>query len=124
MTEFNIFCYSNKYNDINSFQQKRFRAFNKEVSESRYYEISSQINDIIQNKNKNKLKLADFWESITIDQWNKLLSIPEANDFKEGFEYISGREIESTEEMTEEMTLEQVCKELGRNVKIIKNLKV
>jgi hypothetical protein len=27
---------------------------------------------------------------------------------------------ERQEEMTEEMTLEQVCKELGRNIKIVK----
>jgi hypothetical protein len=86
MTEYNIFCYSKKYNDKDSFQQKKFRAFNKEVSEKRYNEIYILIKKILPKKD---LKLSDFWESVTPEQWKKLLEIPEASDFKEGFEYIS-----------------------------------
>ena len=88
MTEYNIFCYSENFNNINSFQQKRYRAFNKDVGEKRYNEILILVMSLIPNKNK--LQLNDFWKSIVPEQWNKLLAIPEATDFKTGFEYISG----------------------------------
>jgi hypothetical protein len=91
MTEFNIFCYSKLYNDENSFQQSRYRAFNKEVEKERYSEILITLRKIIPNPNN--LTLKKFWESITQEQWNKLLSIPEAKYFKEGFEFISGQKI-------------------------------
>ena len=92
MTEYNLFCYSKNYNDDQSFQQKRYKAFNKEVGRERYNEILKQVNDIL---GSSKLKLTDFWEQVTQEQWKKLLSIPEAHDFKEGFEYISGQKITS-----------------------------
>ena len=38
--------------------------------------------------NTNGLKLTDFWKSVTNAQWKQLLAIPEAKDFKDGFEYI------------------------------------
>jgi len=88
MTEYNIFCYSKNFNNEKSFQQERYRAFNKVVGEKRYNEILSFVNTIIPNTGK--LSLSDFWKSITQEQWSKLLAIPEAADFKEGFEYISG----------------------------------
>jgi hypothetical protein len=91
MTEHNIFCYSKKYNDENSFQQERYRAFNKPVGEDRYYEILEQVRSILSSNNK--LSFKEFWKSVTQDQWQQLLSIPEAKDFKEGFEYISGQTI-------------------------------
>ena len=91
MTEYNIFCFSKNYNDENSFQQKRFRAFNKEVGEKRHCEILDLVRKIIPNDKK--LQLGDFWKSVTQEQWQKLLAIPEAKDFKDGFEYISGVKI-------------------------------
>lgn len=91
MTEYNLWCYSKEFNDINSFQQKRYRAFNKEVGKTRYEEILKLVNEIIP---QNKLLFTNTFKSVTQTQWNQLLSIPEANDFKEGFEYISGCKIE------------------------------
>ena len=91
MSEYNLFCYSEKYNDEKSFQQKRYRAFNKEIGEERYLEITEIVNTIIPKNNK--LKLQDFWKSVNQDQWIKLLEIPEAKDFKEGLEFISGQKI-------------------------------
>jgi len=90
MTERNLFCYSEKYNDKNSFQQNRWRAFNKEVGKSRYMEILALVQQIIPSKG---VPLDEFWESVTQDQWELLLAIPEAKGFEEGFEYISGVEI-------------------------------
>jgi hypothetical protein len=96
MTECNIFCYSKEYNDENSFQQKRYRAFNKEVGETRYYKIRDLVNKILKDF---KLNLKDNswsneWKKVSQEQWEQLLAIPEASDFKEGFEYISGVKIE------------------------------
>ena len=90
MTEHNIFCYSKIYNDEHSFQQKRYRAFNKEVGNERYNKIFSEVKNILGTP---KLKLTNFWKQVTQEQWQKLLAIPEAKDFKEGFEYISGQKI-------------------------------
>jgi len=95
MTEHNLFCYSTEYNDKNSFQQARYRAFNKLVGEKKYNEIKAQVEKIIPVKGD--MKLSDFWASVTQAQWKQLLAIPEASDFKTGFEYISGRKIEVEE---------------------------
>ena len=92
MTEYNLFCYSEKYDDDNSFQQKRYRAFNKLVGEARYRSLTNLVRSIIPNNNK--LKLSDFWKSITKHQWRQLLDIPETKDFKKGFEFISGVKID------------------------------
>jgi len=119
MTETNIFCFSTSYNDENSFQQPRYRAFNKVVGEKRYYEIVELVLDILKDFKPNFTK--NYWKTewlkVTKKQWKKLLAIPEAKDFKEGFEYIAG-EIDVSE--AEEMTLAEVCKELGREIKIKK----
>ena len=40
MTEYNLFCWAKAYNDENSFQQKRYRIFNVEVSEEEYNKIA------------------------------------------------------------------------------------
>ena len=91
MTEHNIFCFSKAYEDYKSFQQARYRAFNKEVGKEKYNEIVEEVKEILtHNKGEN---LEYFWKSVTQEQWTKLLNIPEAKDFKEGFEYISGQKI-------------------------------
>ena len=81
MTEYNIFCYSKICNNDKWFQQKRYRAFNKEVGEKRYKEIVKEVSTILGSP---KMKLSDFWKQVTQEQWIQLLDIPEAKDFKEG----------------------------------------
>lgn len=106
MTEYNIFCYGEYTSSEEAFQQKRGRAFNKEVRWKRYEEIKMTVHAILQNSNSELLdifwnketidikyvnaKSSSFWENITSKQWAELLAIPEAVDFKEGFEFISG----------------------------------
>jgi hypothetical protein len=92
MTEFNLFCYSKKYNDDDSFQQDRYRAFNQVVGQDRYYEISDLVRDILGDTLKGKT-YHDGWKDVTSDQWQKLLAIPEAVDFRSGYEFISGVKI-------------------------------
>lgn len=110
MTERNLFCYSEKFNDESSFQQQRWRAFNQVVGETRYHEILRLVKDIIPNKDN--LKLNDFWSSITQGQWQQLLSIQEAKDFKKGFEFISDQKIEDIEPLTIEDRLDGIEKQL------------
>jgi len=97
MTEYNIFCYSKEFNDENSFQQKRYRAFNKEVGKERYNEIVGEVGDILGEdfvSGSDKKTWEECWEQVTSEQWKKLLAIPEAKNFKEGFEFITGIEID------------------------------
>jgi len=99
MTEYNIFCYSEKYNDENYFQQKRYRAFNKEVGEKRYFEIASLIrNDILKDLKLelNKESWENEWKKVSTDQWKRILKIPEAD--KKVIEAIIGFELDLEEE--------------------------
>jgi soluble cytochrome b562 len=98
MTEYNIFCYSTSYNDENSFQQKRYRAFNKQLTKDRYDEICRMVKGILPRQET--LLLEDYWKTVTQQQWCQLLDIPEAKDFKEGFEYISGVKIDEIKKET------------------------
>jgi len=91
MTEFNLFCFSEKYNDENSFQQNRYRAFNRQLTKERYTIVVEEVRNILSVNKENSLD--KFWKSVTDEQWKKLLAIPEASDFKDGFEYISGQKI-------------------------------
>jgi hypothetical protein len=87
MSENQLFCWSMTYGDSLSKQQKDFRVFNQEVPEGRYEEIIDLVKNIIPNPQK--LKLDDFWKSLTEDQISKLSEIPEFDSI--GFEYITGR---------------------------------
>ena len=95
MTENNLFCYSKAYGDVQSKQQNDWRVFNKQVTESRYNAILKAVKDILPQQG-----LEDYWKSVTQKQWKQLLAIPEANDFKNGFEYISGCKIETCQPLS------------------------
>ena len=120
MTEYNLFCYSKNCDDNNSFQQKRFRAFNKEVGESRYYEIKDLVYDILTDfkLELDKKSWSEEWEKVTPEQWSALLNIPEAKDFKEGFEFITGIKIQTNDVI--ELTLEDIAALKGVDVSRIK----
>lgn len=118
MTEYNLFCYSENYNDENSFQQKRYRAFNKEVGKERYKDIKDQVNKIL---NDLKLELnqnnwTDEWKKVTKDQWKQILAIPEAD--KSVIEAIIGFEIKvGTQTINiegKEYTIDEIKKALNK----------
>lgn len=108
MTEYNLFCYAEKYDDNNSFQQERYRAFNKVVGEKRYNEVLEKVKSILPKQGI--LRLNDYWKTVTQNQWNELLSIPEAKDFKKGFEFISKCKIEDIEDIEESLSGKEVSK--------------
>ena len=117
MTEYNLFCWAEEYNDEDSFQQKRYRTFNTEVGEKRYFEILSEIREILKDLKLelNKNSWSEEWKKVTQEQWNKILSIPEAD--KDIIEKIVGFKIKGLNER-EEMNVSEICKELGREIKI------
>jgi hypothetical protein len=99
MTEYNIFCYSENYNDENSFQQPRYRAFNTEVGEEKYFELLQEIRQILKDfkLELNESKWIEGWEKVSAEQWKQLMELAKqvrGDDFKEGFEFISGIKIE------------------------------
>ena len=120
MTEYNIFCWSKEHNDENSFQQKRYRIFNTEISKEEYQKI---VVPKIKLEFDKDLSYDVRYKKARKDAWNKL-SQKEKEQFTnlqhfnpEIFEEITGIKID--EEITE-MTLADICKELGKNIKVIK----
>ena len=120
MSERMVFCKGEgKYERQGIGYQKNNIAFNKQVTEERFIEIKNLLkNDILEDL---KLDLKennweDEWKKVTNEQWKRILEIPEAD--KEVIESIIGFKLDLKE--TEELTMEEVCKELGRTIKIKK----
>jgi len=115
-----IFCLGEgKYERKGIGFQKYNMAFNKQVTEKRNSEIRNLIRtDILKDLKLelNKEDWSDEWKKVTNKQWKRILEIPEAD--KEVIEGIIGFELDLKE--NEEMTLSEVCKELGRDIKIKK----
>lgn len=119
MAEYNLFCYSENYNDENSFQQKRHRAFNKEVGDKRYCEIRDLISTILKDF---KLELnenywTNEWKKVTDNQWRQILAIPEAD--KSVIEAIIGFELKLGDTQTiniegKQYTIDEIKKALNK----------
>jgi len=63
----------------------------------RYIEIKEEIKKILGSEFKlelNKKGWEECWKQVTSEQWRKLLAIPEAENFKDGFEFITGIKVE------------------------------
>lgn len=120
MSEKMIFCLGEgKYESKGDGYQKNYMAFNKKVSEERYKEILNLIREDILKELKLELDKEgwpDEWKKVTNQQWKRILEIPEAD--QKVIEGIIGFELDIKE--TQEMTLAEVCKELGRDIKIKK----
>ena len=115
MTESNLFCYSGEYNDENSFQQKRYRAFNKEVGEKRYNEILKEVREILKDI-KFEIKDSNWseeWKKVSQEQWERILAIPEAD--KNIIEKIIGFEIKELNNFRSGEIIE-ICKN-GEKIK-------
>ena len=93
MLERQLFCWSEKYGDSLSKQQKDYRIFNQQVDKNIYKNRLSEICALIPNP-KN-LPLVDFWKSLTGEQISALSKIPEFD--ATGFEFITGRKVEKSE---------------------------
>ena len=98
MTEHNLFCYSEQYNDKNSIRQEPYRIFNKQVTKERYYDVLHLIrHDIFKDLTLELTVNSSWkseWEKVTTEQWKRILQIPEAVGFKKGLEFITGTTID------------------------------
>ncbi len=93
MTEYNYFCWSKKYNDENSFQQKRYRVFNVEVGEEEYNQIKKiyhklEINPDDNNGVRFQNAFKKMWDKLSDEERQEYIDIPHFN--AEGFEFITG----------------------------------
>ena len=94
MTEYNIFCYAEVYNDEDSFQQKRYRVFNKQLTEEEYSQTSAELpiiklefnNGIDSNK-----RYKEAWSRVSQEDIEKCKQIPYFD--AEIFEKITGVDV-------------------------------
>lgn len=93
MTEYNYFCWSKEYNDGMSFQQKRYRVFNVEISKEEYqsiYKIYHKLdfdeNELSSTRYATAFKKMRDW--LTVEWQQEYLDIP--HFCWEGFTYITG----------------------------------
>lgn len=140
-----LFCIGDgKYESKGDGYQKNNRVFNIEVSPEEFSKIYSSVPKIKlpitkwieeenmtiteNNNNENYKSLGGYlktlsykdawsvaWEEMNQETKDKFLSIPHFN--KDIFEKITGIKID---EDIVEMTVSEVCKALGKNIKIIK----
>lgn len=100
MTEYNYFCWSEEHNDDNSFQQKRYRVFNVEVTEEEYDSINKIHHELEFDPDESsttRLKTAfkKMWDKLTDEEKNKYYDIPHFDWY--GFTFITGIEKEEGE---------------------------
>ena len=69
MTEYNYFCSAKKYNDKDSFQQKRYRVFNVEIGKEEYEKINKIYHKL--EFDKNELYTTRFQTAFK-KMWDKL----------------------------------------------------
>ena len=118
MSEYNIFCYSDD-RDNDGLQRPKYQVFNTQLTEEEYSKISipSMILEFDENekfKTRYKTAFNKAFQKLHQEDKDKITSLPwfDAEVFKKYW----GVDIRKEEEMT----LEQVCEELGKNIKIIK----
>lgn len=93
MTEYNYFCRSKEYNDDMSFQQKRYRVFNVEVTETEYRNINKIYHKLEFDRNESyttryATAFKKMRDKLTDKEQQEYLDIP--HFCWEGFTYITG----------------------------------
>jgi hypothetical protein len=115
-----MFCVAKEYNDDNSFQQKRYRIFNKQLTEKEYRaiiipEIKLEFDKDLSYSERYQSSWKMARSKLSNKEKQQFLDLPHFN--KEIFKDITGIDVDIE---VQEMTVEQICKELGRNIKIVK----
>lgn len=104
MTEYNLFCRSEKCNDENSFQQKKYRVFNVEVTEEEYKKINIPKHKLVfdskeDHETRYKTSFKNMREWLTKEQKQAFFDIPHFD--AKWFQFITGIDVESQEEEKE-----------------------
>ena len=106
--------------------QKSYRVFNKDVSESEYKKIKDSLDIKIKltEYKDDELKVYSYedawstwWNEASKEEKEKITGLKQFD--AEIFKGITGIDIKNEEEL-EKLTMEEVCRELGRNIKIKK----
>ena len=93
MTEYNYFCWAERYKDENSVQQKPYRIFNTQVTKEEYEQVKKIYNQIPLNSDESfRPAFKNMWDTLTPDQKQEYFDIPHFN--WEGFTFITGIEEE------------------------------
>jgi deoxyhypusine synthase len=95
MTEDNYFCWSKKFNDKNSFQQKRYRIFNVEVSKEEYEDTKKihhklEFDQTESYETRFQTAFKKMWSKLSEKEKQEYFDIPHFN--WEGFTFITGVE--------------------------------
>ena len=123
MTEYNYFCWSEKFNDKDSFQQKRYRVFNVEVSESEYNKIRKIYHKLEFDKDESyvtrfQTAFKKMWNDLNKEEKQGYFDIPHFN--WEGFTFITGIEKESkTVEITREGKTVEISRESAKALNLV-----
>lgn len=84
MTEYNLFCRAEKYNDKDSFQQPRRRVFNTQVTEEEYQAIKIPYHKLEFDEDENygtryQTAFKKMRATLTKEQKQEYLDIPHFN---------------------------------------------
>ena len=93
MTEYNYFCWAKKFNDKDSFQQKRYQVFNTEVSKEEYEKIKKIYHPLSFDTDESystrfQTAFKKMWETLSEKEKQEYFDIPHFN--WEGFTFITG----------------------------------
>jgi len=123
MTEYNYFCWSEKFNNENSFQQKRYRVFNVEVWKEEYNKINKIYRKLEFDKNESystrfQTAFKKMWDKLTEKEKQEYFDTPHFN--WEWFTFITGVEKETIIETIEIWWIKYNKKELENKLKDLK----
>jgi hypothetical protein len=81
MTEYNIFCWSEDINSETSFQQKKYRVFNTQLSLEEYAKIKIPNHELEFNDDEGHSKryataFKKMWDTLSQDQKQEYFDIP------------------------------------------------
>lgn len=84
MTEYNMFCWAEVSNDYNSFQQKRYRIFNTQITEEEYDEIKIPELKLEFDKDENyetrySTAFKEAWNKLSVEGQQEFLDLPHFN---------------------------------------------
>lgn len=84
MTEYNYFCWSEKLNDENSYQQKKYRVFNVEISKEEYNNIDIiynklELDNTEHTKTRYQTAFKKMWDKLEQKEKQRYFNIPHFN---------------------------------------------
>ena len=84
MTEYNTFCWSTSYNSDTSFQQKKYRVFNTQISKEEYDAIKIpnhelEFDDDESYSTRYATAFKKMWDTLSQEEKQEYFDIPHFN---------------------------------------------